>query len=146
MGDHVAIDQRIYRGKIDRPKTTRSKRLTALSPDTLAAVELWRAKTFHDDPKAWGFPSEKLTTPMGRDNLWRRDIEPRLKAINLDWVNFQVMRRTHASLSRKAGIDPKLVVNPNLLLRRFDNLERRMSLYQPFELEPGGFKERSVFS
>jgi len=36
---------------------------------------------------------------MGRDNLWRRDIEPKLKAIGLDWVNFQVMRRTHASLS-----------------------------------------------
>jgi hypothetical protein len=31
--------------------------------------------------------------------------------INLDWVNFQVMRRTHASLSRKAGIDPKLVAD-----------------------------------
>jgi integrase len=57
------------------------------------------------------FPSEKLTTPIGRDNLWRRDIEPRLKAINLDWVNFQIMRRTHASLSRKAGIDPKLVAD-----------------------------------
>ena len=48
---------------------------------------------------------------MGRDNLWRRDIEPKLKAIGLDWVNFQVMRRTHASLSRKAGIDPKSVAD-----------------------------------
>jgi integrase len=111
MADHVAIDQRIYRGKVDRPKTTRSKRLAALSPDTLAAIELWRAKTFHDDAEAWVFPSEKLTTPIGRDNLWRRDIEPKLKSIDLDWVNFQVMRRTHASLSRKAGIDPKLVAD-----------------------------------
>jgi integrase len=111
MADHVAIEQRIYRGKIDRPKTTRSKRLAALSPDTLTAIELWRAKTFHDDPEAWVFPSETMKTPMGRDNLWRRDIEPKLKAINLDWVNFQVMRRTHASLSRKAGIDPKLVAD-----------------------------------
>ena len=95
----------------DRPKTTRSKRLAALSPDTLTAVELWRTKTYHDDPEAWVFPSETLKTPIGRDNLWRRDIEPKLKAIDLGWVNFQVMRRTHASLSRKAGIDPKLVAD-----------------------------------
>ena len=27
------------------------------------------------------------------------------------WGTFQVMRRTHASLSRKAGIDPKLVAD-----------------------------------
>jgi hypothetical protein len=34
-----------------------------------------------------------------------------MKTSNLDWLNFQVMRRTHASLSRKAGIDPKLVAD-----------------------------------
>jgi integrase len=55
--------------------------------------------------------SESLTTPVGRDNLWRRNIEPPLKAIKLDWATFQIMRRTHASLSRKAGIDPKLVAD-----------------------------------
>jgi len=37
--------------------------------------------------------------------------ELQLKAIKLDWVNFQVMRRTHASLSLKAGIDTKLVAD-----------------------------------
>jgi integrase len=109
--DHADIAQRIYRGKIDRPKTTRSKRLAALSPDTLTAIELWRKTTAHDDPEDWVFPSEKIATPIGRDNLWRRTIEPKLKPINLGWVNFQVMRRTHASLSRKAGIDPKLVAD-----------------------------------
>jgi integrase len=38
-------------------------------------------------------------------------IGPRLKAIGLQWAKFQVMRRTHASLSRRAGIDPKLVAD-----------------------------------
>ena len=31
--------------------------------------------------------------------------------IKLQWATFQVMRRTHASLSRKAGVDPKLVAD-----------------------------------
>jgi hypothetical protein len=57
------------------------------------------------------FPSEPLKAPIGRDKLWRRNLEPKLKTISLEWVNFQVIRRTHASLSRKAGIDPKLVAD-----------------------------------
>ena len=32
--DHVDIEQRMYRGKLDRPKTTRSKRQAAVSTDT----------------------------------------------------------------------------------------------------------------
>lgn len=35
-------------------------------------------------------------------------IKPQLRAHGLDWVDFQVMRRTHARLSREAGIDPKV--------------------------------------
>ena len=36
---------------------------------------------------------------------------PKLKKLNLAQANFQVMRRTHASLSRRAGIDPKVVAD-----------------------------------
>ncbi len=38
-------------------------------------------------------------------------MEPKLKAVGLEWATFQVMRRTHASLSRRAGIDPKVVAD-----------------------------------
>ena len=30
---------------------------------------------------------------------------------DLDWVNFQVMRRTHGSLMRELDVDPKLVAD-----------------------------------
>jgi integrase len=46
----------------------------------------------------------------GRDNAWRQ-LAPQLQKIELEWVTFQIMRRTHASLSRQAGIDPKLVAD-----------------------------------
>ena len=38
-------------------------------------------------------------------------MEPKLKAAGLEWATFQVMRRTHAGLSRRAGIDPKVVAD-----------------------------------
>ncbi len=109
--NHVEVVQRIYRGKIDRPKTKRSRRLVALSPGTLVTLEQWRSTITTDDPEAWVFPSEKRTTPISRDCLWRRSIRPRLETIALEWATFQVMRRTQSSLSRKAGVDPKLVAD-----------------------------------
>jgi integrase len=71
----------------------------------------WRQQSPSSDPDAWVFSSAKLTTPLGRDNPWRGRIAPRLKTVHVEWATFQIMRRTHASLSRQAGIDPKLVAD-----------------------------------
>lgn len=54
------------------------------------------------------FPSETGLTPARPENVWRRWIGPRLEKIGLGGVNFQVLRRTHASLGHAAGIDPKV--------------------------------------
>jgi integrase len=83
-------------------------------------------------PDAWVFPSEKLTTPIRKDNLWRRDFEPQLKGVGLDSVNFQVMRRAHSCLLKELDVDPQVRaeqmghtvdVNENVYTRT--SLERR---------------------
>src|SRR5213596_664296 len=109
--DHVEVVHRIYRGKLDRPKSERSKRTVALSSTTQNLMTQWRQQSGSSDPDTWVFPSAKFTTPLGRDNAWRGLLAPRLKTIQLEWATFQIMRRTHASLSRQAGIDPKLVAD-----------------------------------
>ena len=60
------------------------------------------------DPEAWVFASENPAKPMWRDNVWCRYMKPRLEPVGLGWANFQVLRRTHASLGHEAGIDPKV--------------------------------------
>jgi hypothetical protein len=60
-------------------------------------------------PRGLFFPSEKLTTPLSLDNLWRRYMLPKLEDAGLEWPTFQVLRKTNASLSKKAGVDPKVV-------------------------------------
>jgi integrase len=62
-------------------------------------------------PEEWVFPSENRKTPLAKDNCWHCLIKPKLKKINRDWVNFQVMRRTHASLMRELDIDPRIVAD-----------------------------------
>ena len=35
-------------------------------------------------------------------------MRPRLEKVGLEWAAFQVLRKTNASLSKKAGVDPKV--------------------------------------
>jgi integrase len=102
----IIIKQRLYRGDIDTPKTTTSRRKAAIPPRTAALLKEWMS--FVGSRKdAWVFASENPETPMWRDNVWYRYMKPRLDLIGLGWASFQALRRTHASLGHEAGVDPK---------------------------------------
>jgi integrase len=107
---HADIMQRVYRRKLDTPKTDNSTRHAALSEGLLADIEAWRSVAVSAKDDAWVFPSERMT-PLSKDNCWRRSMLPKLKAVGLGWCNFQVMRRTHATLMRQLKADPKLVAD-----------------------------------
>jgi integrase len=81
-----------------------------LSEGLLKGLEQWRALCVNLWPEAWVFPSER-GTPLSRDNILRRYIEPRLASVGLSWVNFQVMRRTHSTLMNNMGVEGKLVAD-----------------------------------
>jgi hypothetical protein len=38
-------------------------------------------------------------------------MKPKLDKVGLGWANFQVLRRTHASLGHDEGIDPKVAAD-----------------------------------
>ena len=103
-GSSVWVRRRLYRGLIDTPKTKRSYRQVALSQATLTLLSAWLQELGNTDQQAWLFSTEN-NTPIWRNNVWLRNMQPRLKAIGLDWATFQVMRRTFATLSKQAGVD-----------------------------------------
>jgi integrase len=107
---HADIRQRVYRRKIDTPKTDNSTRQAALSEGLLAEIEAWRMMAVSNADGAWVFPSERMT-PLSKDNWWWRTMRPALKKIGLEWATFQVMRRTHATLMKTLGVDGKLVAD-----------------------------------
>jgi integrase len=106
-GTEITIEQRLYRGLIDTPKTDSSKRTVAIPPRTAALLREWM-DCCGTKPGAWLFASENPAKPIWRDNVWYRHMKPKLENVGLEWANFQVMRRTHASLGHDAGIDPKV--------------------------------------
>jgi integrase len=107
-GGSVEITQRLYRGEIDTPKTHRGIREAALSEGLVRAIDEWRAISPCTASDTWVFPSERLTTPLTRDNLWNRNFLPKLRPLRLEWATFQVMRRTNSSLMKKSKVDPKV--------------------------------------
>ena len=106
-GTAIYVEERVYKRKLDTPKNGK-KREGAISDGTLRLLREWA--DLAEDPTAEGFifPSERISTPISLDNVWRRSIQPRLEKLGLSWASFQVLRKTNASLSKKAGVDPKV--------------------------------------
>ena len=106
----LGIEQRLYRGDIDTPKTHKSTRTVAIPPKTASRLKEWM-ELVDDSPESWVFASENPSTPMWRDNVWYRHMKPKLETVGLEWATFQVLRRTHASLGHDEGIDPKVAAD-----------------------------------
>jgi integrase len=94
LATHAEVRQRVYRGRIDTPKTRRSIRNAALPCGLLADIEDWRAASPMNGADHWVFPSHTGKTPLSRDNIARRHMGPLLNSVGLGWVDFPVMRRT----------------------------------------------------
>ena len=62
------------------------------------------------DPNAYVFANEK-GRPVWRDTLMYDHIRPKLKPHGLEWVDFQVMRATHASIGHRLRLDPKVTAD-----------------------------------
>ena len=103
--DSVWVRRRVIKNNVDTPKNDRSARRVALSDGTALLLSEWVGGLVATEQDAWLFPSETMETPVRRNNLWRRNFEPKLKTIDLGWANFQVMRRSFASLAKQAGVD-----------------------------------------
>jgi integrase len=129
LDQSVRVRRRVYRGDVDSPKTGRVREV-ALSPVTGSMLSEWIMLLADQRPEAWLFQSENVRSPLMRDNVQRRFIQPKLATIGLGWVTFQVMRRTNASLGHKQGIDPKVAAD-----QRGHGLGLSLGVYAQTDLE-----------
>lgn len=109
--NHVVIEKRVYNGEIGTVKRPKSNRQAAISRSTLLTLQKWRSMLPEAEEGDWVFPSEDFKRPASFNAFFRDHLRQRLSEIGLGWVNFQVMRRTHSSLMRERGADPKAVAD-----------------------------------
>lgn len=98
----LRIDERIYRGEIDLPKTTRSAGYVALPANLDRDITSWREVALDQGPRAWMFPSE-VGTPILPGNWLNRNLKEAAAKVKLEFVNYQIIRRTFATLIQKHG-------------------------------------------
>jgi len=106
----VKVEQRVYRGDIDNPKTNPSRREVAIPPRTAELLSQWMGSAVGPEPEAYVFAGER-GKPIWRDTLLYDHIRPKLKPLGLEWVDFQVMRATHASIGHRLKLDPKVTAD-----------------------------------
>lgn len=106
--DGIHVNRRIYCGIIDSPKSENSRRIVPFSGSVKRVLDEYPAILPDRSPQAWLFPSENPATAVSYLNVFRMRIHPALSKIGLDWVNFQVMRRTAANNLKEVERDPRV--------------------------------------
>ena len=103
----LQITERVYNRVLNTPKSGKVRE-GAISEGTMTLLQEWFPMALDPREEGFVFPSERVTTALSMDNLWKRSMHPKLEQIGLSWATFQVLRKTNASLSKKAGVDPKV--------------------------------------
>jgi len=106
----IRVEQRVYKRLLDTPKNGKARE-GAMSDGSVVLLKQWADLAQNPSPEGFVFPSENLSTPLSPDNVWRRNMKPRLETIGMEWATFQILRKTNASLSKKEGIDPKVAAD-----------------------------------
>ena len=96
----LSVNQTVYEGHFDEPKSKRSKRRIPLDPK---CVEILTAlKRTEATPSTLVF-SARNGSPLSRRNLLNRQLKPAAKALKLTGVNWHWFRHAHATLLDSTG-------------------------------------------
>ncbi len=96
----LSVNQTVYEGHFDEPKSKRSKRRIPLGPQ---CVEILAAmKRTEATPSTLVF-SARNGSPLSRRNLLNRQLKPAAKALKLMGVNWHWFRHAHATLLDSTG-------------------------------------------
>ena len=97
----LRVEETVYEGHFDEPKSRHSIRLIPLGPIAVAVLSARQARA-PQDPGALVFPSEKGTV-LDRRTLLSRQLKPAAKTAGLGNVNWHLLRHSNATLHDSIG-------------------------------------------
>ena len=118
----ITVEERYSRGDFDQPKSEASRATIAVDEHVIARIELLKSMEVivkagrgtrrykavkSDGPDDLVFQSVATGAPMRDNNILCRQIKPAARKLNLDFVNWQVLRRSCATWLQQAGVDVK---------------------------------------
>jgi integrase len=106
----IRVQRSWFRGEIN-PTKTGHVRDVGIAAEIFERLGTWILGLPDQSDAGWIFPSERIVRPLLPDNVLRRVVYPRLEPIGLDWINFAVLRRSHATLHEEKGTSAKIIAD-----------------------------------
>jgi len=118
----ITVDERYSRGDFDQPKSAASRATIPVDEHVIARIHQLKSlevvvKAGHgnrryrvvksDGPDDLVFQSVAKGAPMRDNNVLTRHIKPVARTLGLEFVNWQVLRRSCATWLQQAGVDVK---------------------------------------
>jgi integrase len=118
----ITIAERYCRGDWDEPKSAASKATIPVDAQVMERIQRLKTLTVEvragratrrypavksDGPDDLVFQSVVEGRPMRDNTVLSRHIKPAARKLGLDWVNWQVLRRSCATWMQQAGVDVK---------------------------------------
>ena len=103
----IRVEQRVYKRVFDTPKNGKSREAAHLGWDVVVAASIGRSGA--GCQFRWVcIPVGKLSTPLSADNIWRRNMKPKLQKIGMEWATFQILRRQTEVCRRRRALIRRL--------------------------------------
>ena len=120
--DSITIEQRFSRGDWDVPKSSASRSTVPVDQQVIDRIQLLKSLEVKvragralrryrvvksSNPDDLVFQSVKSGGPIRDNNVLVRHIKPAGRQLGIEWVNWQVLRRSFATWLQQAGVDVK---------------------------------------
>jgi integrase len=142
-GDAITIDERYCLGEWGSPKSEASNATIPVNQAVIARIEALKSMVVlvragrgtrrypvvkSSGPEDLVFQSVASGKPIRKDNILTRHIKPAARALGLDFVNWQVLRRSFATHLKRTGADVKDAQG----LMRHSRASTTLDVYQQF--------------
>ena len=141
--DSITVDERFCRGDWGAPKSEASSATVAVNASVIERIHALKSVTVSyragravrrvpavksSGPGDLVFQSVRTRAPMRDNNILTRHLKPAAKKLGIEWVNWQVLRRSFATWLKLTGAD----VKDAQALMRHRRASTTLDIYQQF--------------
>ena len=108
LGRIVIVDEAVYRGSLDTPKSLKSNRTVTIPAIAVKLIEDWRLQCRFRDQKDFAF-SIRTNSPIDLNRAIERKIKPIAEGLGLPRFSWHDFRHAYTTWGRKAGVEAEIM-------------------------------------
>ena len=124
QGGCLNVEQAVYDGVFDTPKTPASRRKLPLSANGLEMLISWKQRSKRTTPYDLIFAT-RTGKPISPNNVLQRHVSPACERIDLPRATWLTFRRTYSSWSHDNGVPDKVIAE----LMGHSNVHTTLNVY-----------------